>query len=69
MTGKASEDKTEQQIPRSLVRFATQEGLSVRDTITLRDVQERIVAARKRPKARMEKVDWNAFYDSIKNFL
>jgi transcriptional regulator with XRE-family HTH domain len=69
MTGEASEDQTQKEIPAALATFAAEEGLSVRDMMTLLDVQERIMVARKKPKARMEQVDWKAFYQSVKKFL
>lgn len=69
MTGEASGDQTEKEIPAELARFATEEDLSVRDMMTLLDVQERIMAARKKPKARLDQVDWKAFYESVKKFL
>jgi transcriptional regulator with XRE-family HTH domain len=69
MTGEASKDQSEKEIPAALARFAAEQGLSVRETMTLLDVQQRIMAARKRPKARLEQVDWKAFYDSMKKFL
>jgi transcriptional regulator with XRE-family HTH domain len=69
MTGEASGDETDKEIPAALARFAAEEGLSVRDMMTLLDVQERIMAARKKPKARLDQVDWKAFYESVKRFL
>lgn len=69
MTGEPSEDQTEREIPSGLARFAADAGLSVRDMMTLLDVQERIMAARKNPKARLEQVDWKAFYESVRKFL
>lgn len=69
MTGEASEDQTEKEIPAALARFAAEERLSVRDMMTLLDVQERIMAARKKPKARLDQIDWKAFYESVKKFL
>ena len=69
MTGEASEDQTQKEIPAALATFAAEEGLSVRDMMTLLDVQERIMVARKKPKERIKQVDWKAFYDSVKKFL
>lgn len=69
MTGEASEDQPEREIPATLVRFAAEAGLSVRDTMTLLDIQERIVAAKKKPRARLEQVDWKGFYESVKKYL
>jgi transcriptional regulator with XRE-family HTH domain len=62
MTGEGSEDRRDdKEIPASLAHFAAEEGLSVRETMTLLEVQERLVAARRGPKTRLGKVDWNAF--------
>lgn len=69
MTGEASESQTQKEIPAALATFAAEEGLSVRDMMTLLEVQERIMAGRKKPKARLEQVDWKAFYESVKKFL
>ena len=69
MTGEASGEQEDKEIPAPLARFAAEQGLSVRETMTLLDVQERIMAARKRPKERIKQVDWKAFYESVKKFL
>jgi transcriptional regulator with XRE-family HTH domain len=69
MTGKGSDDQTSREIPASLARFAAEQGLSVREMMTLLEVQERIMTARRRPKARMEAVDWKAFYLAVKKFM
>ena len=71
MTGKTSgEQQAEAQIPASLARFAADEGLSVRETLTLLDLQERIIAARRASRReRLERVNWKDFYESVKKFL
>lgn len=71
MTGKESgERKADPQIPASLARFAADEGLSVRETLTLLELQGRIIAARRASKReRLEKVNWKDFYESVKKFL
>ena len=69
MTGEASGEQEDKEIPAPLARFAAEQGLSVRETMTLFDIQERIMAARKRPKERIKQVDWKAFYESVKKFL
>jgi y4mF family transcriptional regulator len=71
MTGKESgEQQAETQIPPSLARFASDEGLSMRDTLTLLHLQEQIIAARRASKReRLEKIDWKEFYGSVKKFL
>jgi transcriptional regulator with XRE-family HTH domain len=69
MTGEASEDQADKEIPAPLARFAAEQGLSVRETMTLLDVQERIMASRRKPKARLEQADWKALYEAVKKFL
>jgi transcriptional regulator with XRE-family HTH domain len=71
MTCKGSgERRAETKIPASLARLAADEGLSVREMLTLLDLQERIIAARRASKReRLEKVDWQEFYESVKKFL
>lgn len=69
MTGEASGDQADQEIPAALARFGAEQGLSVRETMTLLDLQKRIMAARKKPKARLEQVDWKEFYTSVKKYL
>lgn len=69
MTGESSGEHEDKEIPAALARFAGEQGLSVRETMTILELQERIMSARKRPKARLEEVDWKAFYESVKKFL
>jgi transcriptional regulator with XRE-family HTH domain len=69
MTGEESKDRAEKEIPASLARFAADQGLSVRETITLLEVQERLVTARRGPGTRLDKVDWKALYEAVKKFL
>lgn len=69
MTGEASEDQASKEIPASLARFAAEKGLGVRETMTLLDLQERIMASRRKPKARLEQVDWKTFYEAVKKFM
>lgn len=69
MTGEASDDQADKEIPASLARFAAEKGLSVRETMTLLDVQERLMASRRRPKARLEQVNWKALYEAVKKFF
>jgi transcriptional regulator with XRE-family HTH domain len=69
MTGKASEDQAQQEIPAALSRFAEAEGLSVRDTLTLLRLQEQIALTRKTVGKRHEKVEWREFYQAVKKFL
>ena len=71
MTGKASEKlMTEVPIPATLARFATEAGLSFRQTLMLLDMQKQIVAHRSaRKKDGLESVDWRKFYEGVKEFL
>ncbi len=70
MTGQESEDRRpDKVIPAALARFAAEKGLTVRETMTLLDVQERLVTARRGPKTRPDKVDWKALYEAMKKFL
>ena len=69
MTGEASQDQTQKEIPAALATFAMAEGLSVRHMMTLLDVQERIMVARRKPKERINQVDWKALYESVRKFL
>ena len=71
MTGKASkEPPTEVSIPSSLAKFAGEEGLSLRKTLTLLDMHKQIVAHRSaKKKDGLEAVDWQKFYEGVKEFL
>jgi transcriptional regulator with XRE-family HTH domain len=71
MTGDASEKPvTEVPIPASLARFAAAERLSFRQTLMLLDMQKQIVAHRSaKKKDDLEGVDWQKFYEGVKEFL
>ncbi len=71
MTGEASKEKpTEVPIPASLARFASEEGLSFRQTLTLLEMQQQILAHRSAKKKDMlESVDWRKFHEAVKEFL
>lgn len=70
MTGNGSNDQEKQaNIPPSLARFAAEEGLSVRDTLTLLNMQEQIAVTRKGAGRRLVKVDWREFFGAVKKFL
>lgn len=71
MTGKASQEQTsEVAIPSSLAKFAGEEGLSLRQTLMLLDMQKQIVAHRSaKKKDVLEGVDWQRFYEGVKEFL
>lgn len=71
MTGKASEETpSEVAIPTSLAKFAAEEGLSLRQTLMLLDMQKQIVAHRSaKKKDGLEGIDWQKFYEGVKEFL
>jgi transcriptional regulator with XRE-family HTH domain len=71
MTGQASKDQAaEVPIPASLARFAAEEGLSFRQTLTLLEMQQQILAHRSaKKKDTLESVDWRKFHDAVKEFL
>jgi len=71
MTGKASREQTaEVSIPASLAKFAAEERLSLRQTLMLLDMQKQIVAHRSaKKKDGLEGVDWQKFYEGVKEFL
>lgn len=69
MSGEGEEGQEQAQIPTDLATFAAEEGLSVRDTITLLKLREQISSSRKGVGKRNEKVDWKEFYDAVKKFL
>ena len=71
MTGKASQEQpVEVAIPASLAKFAAEEGLSLRQTLMLLDMQKQIVAHRSaRKKDGLEGVDWQKFYEGVKEFV
>lgn len=71
MTGCDSEAADpEVEVPAGLARFASEAGISFRQTLTLLDMQRQIVvhrrSARKQP---LDEVDWPRFYESVKEFL
>jgi hypothetical protein len=58
------------EIPVSLARFATTARLSFRQTLLLLDMQRKIIAHRSSTKSEgLDNVDWQGFYDSVKDFL
>lgn len=71
MTGEASQETpAEVAIPVSLTTFAAEEGLSLRQTLMLLDMQKQIVAHRSaKKKDGLEGVDWQKFYEGVKEFL
>jgi len=71
MTGQDGEAETKEiEIPASLARFASEEGLAFRQALMLLDMQRQIIAHRSSTKARtLDTVDWRRFYESVKDFL
>src|SRR5215831_204528 len=71
MTGEPSKNQAaEVPIPASLARFAAEEGLSFRQTLTLLEMQQQILAHRSaKKKNTLEAVDWRKFHDAVKEFL
>lgn len=60
----------EVQIPATLASFAAKAGLSFRQALTLLEMQQQIVAHRSASKkVGTEKVDWQKFYEAVKEFL
>ncbi len=54
----------------SLAKFAADAGLSMRQTLMLLDMQKQIVAHRSaKKKDGLEAVDWQKFYEGVKEFL
>jgi len=71
MSGQEPESEpAEVQIPSSLASFAAKAGLSFRQALTLLEMQQQIVAHRSATKkGGIDKVDWQKFYEAVKEFL
>lgn len=75
MTGKISKVQAEEpaeevQIPKALAAFAAEEGISFRQAIALLEMQNQIIAHRSSTKkGDLDKVDWQKFYEAVKEFL
>ena len=71
MTGKASQEPvTDVAIPARLAKFAAEEGISLRQTLMLLDMQRQIVAHRgSKKKDVLDGVDWRKFYEGVREFL
>ena len=74
MTGKSAEKgkpaQQEVQIPKALAEFAADAGLSFRQAIALLEMQNQIIAHRSSTKkGDLEKIDWQKFYEAVKEFL
>ncbi len=58
------------QIPSTLSEFASQEGLTFRQTLTLLQMRHQIVANRSaKARAASDEFDWRKLYESVKEFL
>lgn len=71
MTGQGTENYVKEiEIPAGLAEFASDEGVSFRQTMVLLDMQRQILAHRSTSKSRsLDHVDWRRFYESVKEFL
>lgn len=66
-TGRRS---AEVQVPASLAAFAEQERLTFKQTVALLRMRDQIVAHRSSTKKEgLEQVDWQKFYEAVKEFL
>lgn len=60
----------ELQIPTALAEFAEEEGLTFRQAIALLEMQNQIIAHRSSAKkSDLGKVDWQKFFEAVKEFL
>ena len=60
----------EVQLPASLAAFAEDEGLTFKQALALLRMREQIVAHRSTSKKEgVDKVDWQRFYEAVKEFL
>lgn len=76
MTGKDAKKKAKEepaeevQIPKALAEFAADEGISFRQAIAILEMQNQIIAHRSSTKkGDLDKVDWQKFYEAVKEFL
>ena len=71
MTGDGVDpEPSEIEIPASLATFATEEGISFRQTLLLLMMQRQILAHRSTTKKQeLDQVEWQKFYQSVKEFL
>lgn len=67
---KPQTEAAEVQIPSSLASFAAKAGISFRQALTLLEMQQQILAHRSATKkAGLDNVDWQKFYEAVKEFL
>lgn len=74
MTGKDADSSeplpSEVQIPKALAKFAADASISFRDALALLEMQNQIIAHRSNVKrGDLEDVDWQKFYEAVKEFL
>jgi len=72
MAGEESETEPpgEIQIPASLAAFAARAGISFRQALMLLEMQQQIIAHRSSTKKdNLDNVDWQKFYEAVKDFL
>lgn len=73
MTGEEGEQdqrRTEIEVPASLADFASDAGLSFRQTLMLLEMRRQIIAHRStRDREPIDQIDWRRFYESVKDFL
>ncbi len=71
MTGQDAEAHAmEIEVPSALALFASEEGISFRQTLMLLDMQRQIIAHRSNTRNRpLDEFDWRRFYESTKDFL
>jgi hypothetical protein len=69
-TGARESTKAEVQIPKALAQFAQNQSLTFRETLALLEMQNQIIAHRSSvKKGDLEQVDWQKFYEAVKEFL
>lgn len=71
MTGEEPDEKpAEVQIPASLAAFADKEGITFRQALAMLRMRQQVVAHRSSTKKEsLDKVDWQKFYEAVKEFL
>ncbi len=71
MTGEDPETHAKEiEIPSNLAKFASQAGISFRQAVTLLGMQRQILANRGTGKKQsLDDVDWQQFYECVKEFL
>lgn len=62
-------ERIEIEIPAKLAQFASEAGLTFRQTLALLRMNQQIIAHRAVGQSGARDVDWKRFYDSVKEFL